>query len=199
MRAIMNKSSISEIYERDKKKQQLFVYATAKRDITLSKQYVEKIKEEKGENNFYGREANILSLYIIYGRMFSKNFNLPQLKIKNIGCNLTKEEDALHNSLINMRNKIFAHSDAEMNKIQIHRNNEGILIATPTNHTTLIDDYHETALSLFIKIENAIDKKIETLLNELYEQNDGYKVDENNYVLLGYSNTFWERIDKKPN
>jgi len=189
-------TGLSAIYKREENRRLLFVYAMAKRDIKIAKIYLDKTQDTGLD--IYERDANIIVLYITYGRIFSKNLDLPRLNINNLKCQLTEDEESLHKSLIHSRNKIFAHSDASMNNIQINLDINGKLITGASHNTTLIEKYHSTASSLFEKILNALDERIEELLKDLYAQNNGYKVTDKNYVLLGYSNDFWERyFDKK--
>ena len=168
----------------------------AKRDIKISKVYLDKTQNITTDT--YEREANIIALYITYGRIFSKNFDLPRLDITSLKCRLTEDEENLHKSLLHSRNKTFAHSDATMNHIQVNMDNKGQLVTAPSRNTTLIEKYHTIGSSLFEKILNAVDKKINSLLKELYAEDNSYKITDKNYVMLGYSNDFWERyLDKK--
>ncbi len=186
---------LSAIYKREENKKLLFVYAMAKRDIRIAKVYLDKTQKLTGD--IYEKDANIIALYIIYGRIFSKNFDLKKLEIASLKCELTEDENNLHKSLTHSRNKIFAHSDASMNTIQIHVDENGQLVTAPSHNTALIERHHDIARGLFEKILNAIDKKIDTLLQNLYAENNDYKITENNFVVLGYSNEFWERyLDK---
>jgi len=189
-------ASLSDIYKREENKKLLFVYAMAKRDINISKIYLD--KTQNTSLDIYERDANIIALYITYGRIFSKNFDLPKLDISHLNCQLTEDEENLHKSLKHSRDKIFAHSDASMNNIQVNLNSDGKLITTPSHNTTLIEKYHEVGSSLFEKILAAIDKKLNELLKNLYSADNGYKITNKNFVLLGYSNNIWEKyLDRK--
>lgn len=189
-------AGLSAIYKREENKKLLFVYAMAKRDIRISKTYLD--KTQNISTDIYERDANIIALYITYGRIFSKNLDLPKLDIIQLKCQLTEDEQNLHKSLINSRNKIFAHSDAAMNNIQVNLDDKGQLVTAPSHNTTLIEKYHAVGSSLFEKILNAVDKKITGLLKELYAEDNGYKITDKNFVVLGYSNNFWEHYcDKK--
>lgn len=189
-------ASLSGIYKREENKKLLFVYAMAKRDINISKVYLD--KTQNTNLDIYERDSNIIALYVIYGRVFSKNFDLPKLGIAHLKCQLTEDEESLHKSLIHSRDKIFAHSDASMNNIQVNMNDAGELVTVPSHNTTLIEKYHDVGSSLFKKILAAIDKKLEELLKDLYGAENGYKITDKNFVLLGYSNSFWEKyLDKK--
>lgn len=187
---------LSEIYNRDKNKKLLFVYAMAKRDINISKVYLDKIQNTTSD--IYERDSNIIALYIIYGRIFGKNFDLPKLEIKKLKCTLTEDEKNLHESMIHSRNKIFAHSDASMSNIEVLLGSNDKLITIPKYNTTFIENYYAIAKSLFEKILNKVDEKINELLQYLYAQDNGYKITKQDYVLLGYSNNFFEnRMEKK--
>ena len=182
---------LSAIYKRDENKKLLFVYAMAQRDIKISKVYLD--KTQNPHLDIYERDANIIALYITYGRIFHKNFDLPKLHISHLKCQLTEDEENLHKSLIQSRDKIFAHSDASMNNIQVNRNDDNKLITAPSHCTTLIEKYHGVGSALFEKILTEINKKLNELLHILYNEDNGYKITDKNFVILGYSNDFWER------
>jgi hypothetical protein len=140
----------------------------------------------------------LYALYIVYGRIFSKNFDLPKLNMENIKFKLSTDEENLHKSLIHLRDKIFAHSDASMNHIQICMDSYANLVTVSSHNTTLIEKHHDVASSLFTKILNAVEKRINELLKDLYSKNNGYKITDKNFVILSYSNDFLERYhDKK--
>jgi hypothetical protein len=183
-------AGLSAIYKREENKKLLFVYAMAQRDMRLAKIYLDKIQNSK---DMYERDSIIVTLYIIYGRIFSKNFDLPKLDIQKLGCKLNDDELSLHKSLINSRNKIFAHSDASMNNIQICLNDKEELVAVYSHNTTLIEKHHDVTTKLFEKILASVGEKVNKLLHELYAQENGYKVTKKRFALLGYSNNFWER------
>lgn len=64
------------------------------------------------------------TLVVAYTRPFSQSRGetLP-LTMKMIGLKLSKERRALHDSLVEMRNKIMAHSDSEMMRMTIDQPN----------------------------------------------------------------------------
>ena len=57
----------------------------------------------------------MLLLVVAYTRPFSQSRGaVPPLTMKTVDIKLSNERQALHNKLIEMRNKIMAHSDSEM-------------------------------------------------------------------------------------
>jgi hypothetical protein len=63
------------------------------------------------------------TIIISYTRPFSQSTNgFPQLSLKMVGAELTEEQDALHERLINLRNKVIAHSDADMMRMTSQAN-----------------------------------------------------------------------------
>ncbi len=55
------------------------------------------------------------TLVVAYTRPFSQSRGaVPPLTMKMVGLKLSNEREALHDSLMEMRNKIMAHSDSEM-------------------------------------------------------------------------------------
>lgn len=171
----------------------LFVFVAAKRDLNIAKKYIEKILASK---DGVEREALTITLHVVYGRIFGKNYGLPKLKIECLSCHLTQAELDLHYSIIYHRDTIFAHSDLSKNKIQVSLK-EGKLEAYPSYSTTLIDNHHETASTLFDKLIKCSDEKINELLEILYGQNNNLRPTDSSYVLLGCSDkTIWEEIRK---
>lgn len=181
------KPRISEIQKREKNKKLLFIYAMAKRDLNNAQRFLEKSLDHTQDVN--ERDAILITLFITYGRIFAKNFDLPRINLKDLQCHLTDDEKAFHESLITLRNKIFAHSDASMNNIQVFLNDKNELDTVSSHNTTLID-YPEIARELFAKMLNAVEIKLKSLLVNLYSQENGYKITDKNFVLLGYSNNF---------
>jgi hypothetical protein len=55
------------------------------------------------------------TIIIAYTRPFSQSKSgIPQLSLKLTGANLSNEQKKLHQRLMNLRNKVIAHSDADM-------------------------------------------------------------------------------------
>ena len=55
------------------------------------------------------------TVIISYARPFSQSSHgFPKLSLKMVGATLTEEQIALHDRLLMMRNKVIAHSDADM-------------------------------------------------------------------------------------
>jgi hypothetical protein len=84
-----------------------------------------------------------------------------------------------------------------MNHIQICLDENGKLTDVPSHNTTLIEKYHDIGVSLFDKILAFLEENIKELLEYLYSQNNGYKITDENYVLLGFNNDFFENYHKK--
>lgn len=173
--------------ERDIK--QLFSFSMARRDIKLAQIFLNKFINANDKDE---REAFVISLYVIYGRIFSKNFNLSQLSIQEFGCKLTADEKSFHDAIISLRNQIFAHTDAKEHNIQISIDTEGKIISVPSNSTAIIE-CKETASSLFDKLLQNSNEKIDTLLKNLYIKNKDFEITKERSILIHYFNGFCER------
>lgn len=63
------------------------------------------------------------TVIISYARPFSESAGgFPQLSLKMVGAELTKEQNALHERLLTLRNKVIAHSDANMMRMTSQAN-----------------------------------------------------------------------------
>lgn len=163
----------------------LFALAMAKRDIIFIQDYLK--SNLKNSLNFEQKLTHMLTVHVVYARIFSKNSKLPKINIKTLGCNLSTNEEALHCSLIQFRNKIYAHNDAIDNFVQISINRDGEIDATAFHNIAEIDKASQTADSLFNKVLRAIERNITVLLKNLYGQENAYKVSTNSDVLLQYN------------
>jgi len=133
----------------------------------------------------------------IYGRIFGKNENLPKVKINDFK-DLTPENKNIHKFMIRMRNKIFAHSDAIEVKVQVHRDSHGKLEVAMPGCASFIKEHSGSFKDLFEKLLEQAENKLYTLLNDLYDQDDEYKVTKEKYLIMGYTESFWKKyLDTK--
>lgn len=150
-------------------KKLFFMLCLAQRDI---KTVISLFKKISDVQDIYEREALLISIHIIYSRIFSRNFGLPRLSLKKIKCEkLNGNEIKEHDAILKLRNSIFAHVNAETHSIDIQRNDQGKPFPVCPWHTSGIDisDRRGNVDSLFLKISVALNIAVDEYLNSHYK------------------------------
>lgn len=82
---------------------------------------------------------------VSYARPFSDSKgDFPKLSLKMIGVTLSAEHKVIHDEIINLRNKVFAHSDSELMRmaVKLHEIGLGDGFVTPLINTAFDEGLH---------------------------------------------------------
>lgn len=103
------------------------------------------------------------TLVVAYTRPFSQSIGeIPALTMKMIDLRLSPERQAVHDQLIQMRNKIMAHSDAEMMRMTTEAYEVGLDAERPFYMMQTVFDEGVTLLGQLLMDAN-------TVLNEVHQ------------------------------
>src|SRR5438445_11321284 len=105
---------------RNKQLKSLFLFVVGLRDLKIAKSCFDDLKDlpigEVAEINNVGK---VFAFIICYGRIFHRNKGVGRLE-RSFLEKLSRDEQLMHDSLMNMRNKSYAHNDPEQNILFVH-------------------------------------------------------------------------------
>jgi len=191
----MNKCSvITDPLKRDDEIKKLFLYVMGLRDIIVSEQFFNKIRDIEMEKIANVDNVGFLYTFMItYGRIFHKNKDAGKIDKASIIKNLDSKEMDMHENLIKMRDQFYAHNDPQYNNLLIHydKDNQKITATAFVGYHYLAENT-QIILSLLEKVKANLETSRDKSLSKLYSEQDGYKVDGTQSFSLSYFTGFQE-------